>query len=478
MLRLIAARDLYTIFKSSCVSRAATCQVTRVPLPRSCIRAHEAQFFTISNHRKEIPLPNPHVSEDGPDTVDLDKWKTVMKLKAIPEENRQVDDAVDDHDDDDEDDEEEDDTPGTMTLESARELVTMWRLAGRQTPQEITDEELQTLADLTTNSAKKKYLKFLAKREKVKITRKVKQEKKNAERGQRAALKGDEGDGEEKGLKNKSFLLQFWNRSFDNLQGWRCAQAMIYGQPLIFDMSYEGNMSRREVDNTVSQLMEVEGWNRRAADPYHLHFCNMQPDSYCQQQLIKRYGAEVWDRLIITCTEKQHIELFPPEQLVYLTADSPNVLRHYDHNKVYIVGGMVDRKIQSGLSLANAKRLKLATARLPLNEYLHWEVGAKNLTLNQMIRILLSLKETGQWLEALKFVPTRKHRGFHPHHQKEPKPVMNRHEKPVKSSYFSLNDLKLNDAKMRPTFIQPKRLRTRTEHSKRATTFMNWLKDK
>lgn len=188
---------------------------------------------------------------------------------------------------------------------------------------------------------------------------------------------------------------------------------MLFGQPLVFDMSYESNMSRRELVNTVSQLMEVEAWNRRAIEPFHLHFCNLHPDGLYKQELLKRYSAEAWDRLLITSSEHQHVDVFPCEQLVYLTADSPNVLRTFDHSKVYIIGALVDRSIQSGLSLANAKRLKLATARLPLDEFLHWEIGAKNLTLDQMIRILLTFKETGKWEEALTFVPKRKHDGFH-----------------------------------------------------------------
>uniref|UniRef100_A0A3B3ZB31 tRNA methyltransferase 10 homolog C n=1 Tax=Periophthalmus magnuspinnatus TaxID=409849 RepID=A0A3B3ZB31_9GOBI len=242
-----------------------------------------------------------------------------------------------------------------------------------------------------------------------------------------------EGNGQKEPEMKNSLILQFWNRSLDRLLAWRSAQAMVFGQPLIFDLSYEDNMTKQEIENTVSQLMEVEAWNRRAIDPFHLHFCNLQPDSYYKQQLIKRYGEETWDRLFITSTEKQHFEVFPREQLVYLTADSPNVLRTYDHNKVYIVGALVDRSIQKGLSLANAKRLKLATARLPLDEFLHWEMGAKNLTLDQLIRIMLTIKDTGKWEEALQFVPTRKHDGFHPHQRKETKSVTNTSQKIFKS---------------------------------------------
>lgn len=48
-------------------------------------------------------------------------------------------------------------------------------------------------------------------------------------------------------------------------------------------------------------------------------------------------------------------------------------------------------------------------ARLPLDRYLQWGSGSgKSLTLNQMLNILLELKDTGDWRKALTFVPKRK----------------------------------------------------------------------
>lgn len=325
------------------------------------------------------------------------------------------------------------DLKGTTLLEPTRELVVMWRHAGKLVPQEMTDEEIRTLAELSTKSSKKKYLKYLAIREGHKLKRKEKQQRTKAEKeAARQSIEQsicEEETDQSAAAARNTFLMQFWNRSLDKLLGWRCAQAMMFDQPLVFDMSYESNMSRREIDNTVSQLMEVEGWNRRAAEPFHLHFCNLQHDGAYIQEFLKRYGADAWSRLLVTCTDQQHIQVFPQEQLVYLTADSPNVLRTFDHSKVYIIGALVDRSIQSGLSLANAKRLKLATARLPLDQFLHWEMGAKNLTLDQMIRIMLTLKETGKWKEALKFVPQRKHDGFN--NQQTQKEVINSKAKGV-----------------------------------------------
>ncbi|XP_078089033.1 tRNA methyltransferase 10 homolog C [Mustelus asterias] len=324
----------------------------------------------------------------NPDKLDLDIWKTIMRENATeapkPLPSEDLEDSF---------------------LAATREMVQMWRLAGKTVPEDITEEELSAVHELASKSAKKKYLKYLAikegKKKATKEKRKLKQE------GAKDLQKENE---EGIALKN-TFLLQFWQRSFDALYNWRAAQSMMFGQPLVFDMSYESYMARREMENTVSQLLECEGYNRRSLDPFHFHFCNLSPEGSYQKELLKRYG-DAWDRLLITITEKSYVDIFPKDKLVYLTADSPHVLKTFQHDKIYIIGSLVDKSIQTGLSHANAKRLKLATARLPLDEYLRWDCGAKNLTLNQMISILLTVKETGSWLEALEFVPKRKHEGF------------------------------------------------------------------
>ncbi|KAM9765159.1 tRNA methyltransferase 10 homolog C [Menidia menidia] len=419
MLRLVARKCLNSVWKSNhfVTSKRQVnpfLRVNRVRLDQTTLLARH--FSEESSVRKDA-LQTEADEREGKEMFDLDGWKSIMRSQArFPEQ--QVSNEVTGSDEEEDMKETGGDSKESSSLEATRELVLMWRQAGKLVPQEMTEEEVQTLANLATKSARKKYLKFLAIKEGHKRSRKEKQQKRRAEKEaslmEQRGLDSTEEDWDDKGskLKNTPFL-QFWDRTQDKLLAWRSAQAMVFGQPLVFDMSYDSNMTKREIDNTVSQLLEVEGWNRRATEPFHLHFCNLQPDGPYKQELLKRYGAETWERLFVTDSDRQHVDLFPREQLVYLTADSPNVLRTFDHSKVYIIGALVDRSIQSGLSLANAKRLKLATARLPLDEYLHWDVGAKNLTLDQMIRIMLTIKDTGKWEEALQFVPKRKHDGFH-----------------------------------------------------------------
>lgn len=434
MLRLLSTQAFYELWKRNrsvvyCVTKTKSVlpiSITSYCRPNNIVR----HYKTGIQLWKDGLQPKSNESNKLED-IDLDKWKTVMRSKMV-EKAKDVNQEVETSDDEEILQATEVDLKGTALLEATRELVAMWRHAGKLVPQEMTDDELQALMERSTKSSKKKYLKFLALKEGHKRHRKEKQQRKKAEKeanqSNEQSICEEEPDQSGAGAKN-TFLLKFWSRSLDKLLGWRCAQAMMFDQPLVFDMSYEPNMSRREIDNTVSQLMEVEGWNRRATEPFHLHFCNLQRDGPYMQEFLKRYGAEAWSRLLVTCTDQQHIQVFPQKQLVYLTADSPNVLRTFDHSKVYVIGALVDRSIQSGLSLANAKRLNLATARLPLNEFLRWEIGAKNLTLDQMIRIMLTLKETGNWEEALKFVPQRKHDGFN--HQHTKKEVINSKTKGV-----------------------------------------------
>ncbi|KFU86414.1 Mitochondrial ribonuclease P protein 1, partial [Chaetura pelagica] len=320
--------------------------------------------------------------------LDLDAWKKVMKSGLQEEVRETVSERKE-----------------LPSLAAARELLEMWRLAGRSVPENISEEQLKTFMECPSKSAKKKYLKYLHLKELYKKNDKRKMDEKR-ERRLAAQEEGSETDK----IKNTSFIC-LWASSMDRAYNWRVAQSMIFGQPLVFDMSYEKDMSVREVVNTVRQIVLSEGSNRRSADPFHIHFCNLKDDSLYRQEFVKHY-REAWDRLLITATDQCYTQIFPKDKLVYLTADSPKVMKTFDHDKIYIIGSMVDKSIKKGVSLAQAKRLGLETAALPLEKYLLWNSGGKNLTLDQMMHILLTLKDTGDWKKALEFVPKRKYCGF------------------------------------------------------------------
>ncbi|XP_045478340.1 mitochondrial ribonuclease P protein 1 homolog [Harmonia axyridis] len=84
-------------------------------------------------------------------------------------------------------------------------------------------------------------------------------------------------------------------------------------------------------------------------------------------------------------------------------------MKDYDHDAFYIIGAIVDKVNQAPLSLARAKEQNIKMAKFPLDRYLSWAGGSgKSLTLNQVLLILLDLKETGDWKYSLRHVPQRK----------------------------------------------------------------------
>ncbi|KAJ1497232.1 tRNA methyltransferase 10, partial [Coelomomyces lativittatus] len=96
------------------------------------------------------------------------------------------------------------------------------------------------------------------------------------------------------------------------------------------------------------------------------------------------------------------------ENMVYLTADSENVLETLEQGTKYIVGGLVDHNHFKDECLNKAKREGLKHAKLPISEYISMQ-SRKVLTVNHCVEILLKYLDTSDWKEAfLACIPKRK----------------------------------------------------------------------
>eukprot|EP01126_Amoeba_proteus_P014313 TRINITY_DN16250_c0_g1_i2.p1 TRINITY_DN16250_c0_g1~~TRINITY_DN16250_c0_g1_i2.p1 ORF type:complete len:154 (-),score=44.76 TRINITY_DN16250_c0_g1_i2:100-561(-) len=101
-------------------------------------------------------------------------------------------------------------------------------------------------------------------------------------------------------------------------------------------------------------------------------------------------------------------EIFPSEDLIYLSPDSENILIELDHTKVYVIGGLVDHNQLKGLSLRRAREQGISTARLPICEVL-CDRANTSLNQNHVYQILDELAATSNMKETfLKYTPTRK----------------------------------------------------------------------
>jgi Trm5-related predicted tRNA methylase len=69
-------------------------------------------------------------------------------------------------------------------------------------------------------------------------------------------------------------------------------------------------------------------------------------------------------------TRESYIDLFDKDRLIYLTPDSPNEMTHFDHDAVYILGGIYDDGNKEPLTYEKAVRQNIRHEKLPLEKYL------------------------------------------------------------------------------------------------------------
>jgi tRNA (guanine9-N1)-methyltransferase len=94
---------------------------------------------------------------------------------------------------------------------------------------------------------------------------------------------------------------------------------------------------------------------------------------------------------------------------VYLTSDSEHTLQRLEDDKIYVIGGIVDRNRLKRAAISKAESAGIATAKLPITDYLQL-VTTKVLTCNHVFEILLKYRENGNdWKKAmLDVLPNRK----------------------------------------------------------------------
>jgi tRNA (guanine9-N1)-methyltransferase len=84
-----------------------------------------------------------------------------------------------------------------------------------------------------------------------------------------------------------------------------------------------------------------------------------------------------------------------------LSPDASEVLLEFDDETNFVIGGLIDRSVIRGASLAQSMECKLQARRLPIEEFCQeFFVLKKALSLNQVSELLLIYRETKNWKEA------------------------------------------------------------------------------
>jgi len=190
----------------------------------------------------------------------------------------------------------------------------------------------------------RKYLDFLWCNEKTLANVKAKKELRRAEwLAKKEAEKEQEDTGEIKyGLLNNTLFLRIYDTTMNRFYNGKLIQSMMFEPNIVFDCGYDKDMDHREIHNCAKQLSLAFASNRSHPNPLSLYFCNFNQDGLLKKCLHQNIPTLLNDDFPVTVTSQSYLDIFPKDQLVYLTPHCRINLHEYDPDMVYIIGALVD----------------------------------------------------------------------------------------------------------------------------------------
>lgn len=261
-----------------------------------------------------------------------------------------------------------------MTSEDEKRLKTLqieydvWLSLGKQLPEHMTDEMWsQLMFECPTVSSRARLYLYWYKREKAKQSEQLRKaiRAKHHEEHINEVRRREAEEGTH--MKN-TFFLHLRSQSIVQHYYGNLCHAMLFGLPIVFDMSFESVMRRQEIINLADQLQLCHGINKVASQPFHFHFCNVDASSILWQQV--KYAIPNVESVPLTVSHNHYLDLFCKSRLVYLTPDAPTTLDCFNPDDVYIIGGIVDKSSTGPITYPKSKKEGIRSAKFPLDRYL------------------------------------------------------------------------------------------------------------
>ncbi|EAN94865.1 hypothetical protein C3747_104g35 [Trypanosoma cruzi] len=182
---------------------------------------------------------------------------------------------------------------------------------------------------------------------------------------------------------------------------------------LVFDLSFAWCMSAADCRSTVSQIKFSYSALRRHAFPMRPVITSINGketiETSAHSELLRSLCAfEGFRRYPFPIHEEHWSTIYKKEQVIFMTADTENVLERLDPGTVYVVGAFVDHNARKFLTRDAARRHGVRMARLPLEESMEVGNRCKVLTVNHVVEVLCRYADRGEWRSAFDVLPTRR----------------------------------------------------------------------
>jgi tRNA (guanine9-N1)-methyltransferase len=304
---------------------------------------------------------------------------------------------------------------------------------------ETTSEVVTTAAATTdTTQLSKNQLKKRRRLEKAMEIKQRKKQQNKQVRHERARAQGRDIDAER--VQQEQARLNGMNRT-KRLQEWQSKMMPQVRQSyqICIDCAYEAFMTPKEINSLAIQIRYCYSSNKRSPYPCQLTAtsigsttsddeCNTNTDSSSNDKsnfkkndatlshLQRVNGFEEWSNWAFDVTSESLEKYFQNniQNVIYLTSDAETTLTTLEDDKIYVIGGIVDRNRLKRIAYDRATIIGLRTAKLPIDDYLSTMPSTRVLTTNHVMELLLKYKQyDGSWKKALTdILPTRKDAKF------------------------------------------------------------------
>lgn len=187
------------------------------------------------------------------------------------------------------------------------------------------------------------------------------------------------------------------------------------GVTVVLDCGFEDKMNDREIKSLGQQLTRCYSANKCSQISLDLQAysflgrlqtrMNEAVAGYVNWGEYLRFNSESIEEKFVKNSDNNSSNM---KRVVYLTADSPNILNEFTPDCVYIIGALVDKNRHKNICFTKAKELGLETAQLPIKEHVKLSHGSV-LAVNHVVEIILRYLQCKNWPEAFSSViPTRK----------------------------------------------------------------------
>jgi ribonuclease P protein 1 len=112
------------------------------------------------------------------------------------------------------------------------------------------------------------------------------------------------------------------------------------GEMIVIDCGFEQEHVREYyLSNLVDQIQYLFTDVARYHSPSFVHLCNLSPHGQLQAEFQRRASLE---NMCFEVTESSYLDIFPHDKLIYLSPDSNVEMTSFNHDAVYIIGGIAD----------------------------------------------------------------------------------------------------------------------------------------